>query len=71
MNIEKMTEFMKEKNLKPEDMAKAADVDISTWYRKMQRNGDTLNIKEMNLIINAFNIPTNRAASIFFDETLA
>lgn len=71
MNIEKMKLFMKEHDIKPRDVAEATNVDISTWFRKMQRKGDTITIKEMNDIIDAFEIPKAEAAEIFFDETLA
>ena len=38
MNIEKMKRFMDEHNLTPKDMAKAANINESTWFRKVNRN---------------------------------
>lgn len=71
MNIEKMKQFMKEHDLTPKDMAKAADINESTWFRKVNRDGDTLTVKEMNLIISAFGMGKSEAAEIFFNEKLA
>ena len=65
MNIEKMKEFMKENDISPQEIAKVANIDISTWFRKVQRKGDTITIKEMNEIIDAFAIPKTKAAEIF------
>ena len=71
MNVEKMKRFMKERGLTPKDMANAAEINESTWFRKMNRDGDTVTVKEMNMIINAFGIPKAEAADIFFNEKLA
>lgn len=71
MNVEKMKRFMKENGLTPKDMANAAEINESTWFRKMNRDGDTVTVKEMNMIINAFGIPKAEAADIFFNEKLA
>lgn len=71
MNIEKMKQFMKEHEIKSCDVAKALGINESTWFRKIGRNGETVTIKEMNTIIETFNIPMSEAADIFFDEKLA
>ena len=71
MNVEKMKRFMKDHNLTPDDMARAADINVATWFRKVSRNGDTLTVREMNAIIKAFDMPKPEAAEIFFNEKLA
>lgn len=71
MNIERMKQFMKEHDLTPKDMAKAAKINESTWFRKVNRDGDTLTVKEMNMIISAFHMDKVEAADIFFNEKLA
>ena len=71
MNVEKMKRFMKDHNLTPADMAKAAEINESTWYRKINRDGDTLTVREMNLIREAFGMKKSEAAEIFFNEKLA
>ncbi len=71
MNVERMKQFMKDNKLTPTDMAKAAEINESTWFRKVNRNGDTLTVREMNLIIEAFGITKSEAAEIFFNEKLA
>ncbi len=71
MNVAKMKEFMKKHNLSPNDMAEAADINVATWFRKVNREGDTITVREMNAIIKAFNISKAEAADIFFNEKLA
>ena len=66
-----MKQFMKEHEIKSSDVAKALGINESTWFRKIGRNGETVTIKEMNAIIEEFNIPMSEAAEIFFDEKLA
>lgn len=71
MDIARMKQFMKEHNLKSKDMAEAAHINEATWFRKVNRKGDTITVKEMNMIIDAFDIPKSEAAAIFFSEKLA
>jgi predicted transcriptional regulator len=71
MNVEKMKAFMREHNLSPNDMAEAAGINVATWFRKVNRDGDTITVREMNAIINAFEISKAEAAEIFFNEKLA
>lgn len=71
MNVEKMKQFMKDHNLTPKDMAKAVNINESTWFRKVNRDGDTFTVKEMNMIISAFGMEKTEAADIFFGEKLA
>ena len=71
MDTQRMKRFMKDHDLKSKDMAAAAGINEATWFRKMNRDGDTITVREMNLIIDAFNIPKSEAAAIFFSEKLA
>ena len=71
MNVEKMKRFMKERGLTAAEMAQVVGINESTWFRKINRNGDTLTVREMNLIIHAFGIAKSEAAEIFFNEKLA
>lgn len=71
MNIQRMKQFMKNNDLKARDMAAATGINEATWFRKVNRDGDTFTVKEMNMIIEAFDIPKNEAAAIFFNENLA
>ena len=71
MNIDKMKEFMKERGLTAKDMARVINVNESTWFRKVNKNGDTVTVKEMNLIIDTLGMQKSEAAEIFFNEKLA
>ena len=71
MNAEKLKTFMTLNRIEPEEMAEAADMSLSTWYRKMQRKGDTFSVKEMNAMIQKGKMTKDEAAEIFFNEKLA
>lgn len=71
MNVDELKQFMKQNEITPEMLAKAAGMDISTWYRKMQRQGDSFTVKEMNDMILESKMTTKEAALIFFNERLA
>lgn len=71
MNVKAYKEYMNDNSISPKQMANAAGIDESTWYRKMQREGESFTIKEMNAMIAAFDIPLNIATIIFFNEELA
>lgn len=71
MDAEKLKKIMEKKNISAQEMATATDMDISTWYRKIQKNGETFNIREMDLIIKKLKIDKTEAASLFFGEKLA
>lgn len=71
MNAEKLKGYMKQNGISPEELAPAANMDISTWYRKLQKHGDSFTVKEMNEIILFTKMKLSDAAEIFFDEELA
>lgn len=71
MNAEKLKGYMKKNGISPEELAPAANMDISTWYRKLQKHGDSFTVKEMNEIIHFSKMKLSDAAEIFFDEKLA
>lgn len=58
-------------DIEPEEMAEAAGVSLSTWYRKMQKNGDAFSVKEMNEMILKGKMTKDEAADIFFNEKIA
>lgn len=71
MDVAKMKQYMRDHNITPREMAEAADINVATWFRKVNREGDTITVREMNAIINAFNMSKSEAAEIFFNEKLA
>lgn len=64
----KLRKYMETHNITPTRMAEAANIDISTWYRKMQKSGETFTVKEMNAMIEEARMDKGEAAEIFFDE---
>lgn len=66
MNSEKLKDFIEKSKIETGELAAAANMNISTWYRKMQKKGDSFTVKEMNAIIQKMNIGKATAADIFF-----
>lgn len=71
MNTEALKTFMETAGISAKQMANVIGVDVSTWYRKLQTNGDSFTIREMNTMIRRCNMSTVEAANIFFNEKLA
>ena len=47
MKAEKVQQRMKEKKISVKAMAEALGMDVSTYYRKMQKNGDGFNAVDL------------------------
>ena len=47
MQAERVQQMMKEKKISVKAMAEALDMDVSTYYRKMQKNGDGFNAVDL------------------------
>lgn len=71
MNTELLIEYLSAKGKSAAEMAEIVGIDLSTWYRRLQRKGDSFTIKEMNAIIRACHMTATEAAQIFFNEKLA
>ncbi|MFQ8602225.1 MAG: hypothetical protein ACLSAO_03960 [Anaerovoracaceae bacterium] len=70
MNLKKLKHHMKIHDIKPSEMARAANISLYEWNRKMKEDGDSFNIKEMDAMINKGKMNKIEAAEIFFDEKL-
>lgn len=67
INVQKLKGKIRERGTTQEALAKALEIDRSTFYRKM-RQGGNFTIKEVNLIVLALHLNKNEAISIFFED---
>lgn len=67
VNIEKLKNKVKEKGMNIEGLAKAMEIDKSTLYRKLQRKGEDISIKEAGLIVKKLELSKSEAVAIFFN----
>lgn len=71
MNVNKLKGKIVEKGLSVTEVAMKIGIDRSSLYRKLNNEGETLTIKEANLIVKVLEIPPNEALEIFFGEIVA
>lgn len=71
MNINKLKGKIIEKGLNIGGLAGKMGVDRSTLYRKLNKNGDTLTVKEARLIVEILELSAEEATDIFFKHSVA
>lgn len=71
MNINKLRGKIVEKELNISKLAKRLEIDRSTLYRKLNNEGETLTVKEANLICSVLGLTADEAMSIFFKDYVA
>ena len=63
-NIKEIEREMQNNNISDVEMAKALEMDLSTWYRR-KAAPSKLQIGEIEIIVAILNLTHNRAAEIF------
>lgn len=71
MQKEKLVDKIKESGFSNKDVAISLGMNESTFYRKLNRGGDTFTLKEVGGIIKMLNLTGKEAGEIFFEEKLA
>ncbi|MCI7693550.1 helix-turn-helix domain-containing protein [Veillonella caviae] len=71
VNILKLKGKLIENGMTIKDLAKVINVNESTVYRKFNNNGDTITIKEAELISVALKLNRDEINSIFFVDVVA
>lgn len=71
INMNKLKGKMVEKDVTTEMLAEKLGMSRSTLYRKLSNNGDTLFVKEANIIVDALGLTSEEATSIFFSQFVA
>lgn len=65
MNVDKLREKITEKDITVEAVAKAANMDKSTFYRKMQPNNKGFTVREAKAIATVLEMNGEEASAIF------
>lgn len=71
MNVNKLKGKIVENEMNITTLAKRMGVDRATLYRKINQDGETFTIKEVNLIVKILNLTTEEAMEIFFKDFVA
>lgn len=71
ININKFRAIIIEKKSSIEEISYKLGVNKSTIYRKLQQNGDTFTLKEINMLVNLLNLTNNEILDIFFASSVA
>ena len=71
VNLKKFKRILKQKNSSIQQVAEDLSVNKSTIYRKLQNNGESFTIKEINTIVNNLNLSKEDIINIFFALDIA
>lgn len=71
MNINKLKGKIVEKGMNITQLAFELGINRATLYRKINNEGDTLTIKEANLIVSVLDLTEKEATEIFFTQFVA
>ena len=71
VNVPKLKGKIVECSTTVEELSQKLNIDKSTFYRKMNDNGDTFTVKEVDGIVKNLNLTLDEANSIFFNQFVA
>ncbi len=71
IDINKFRAIIIEKNTSIEEVSYQLGVNKSTIYRKLQQNGETFTLKEINMLVTILNLTNNEILKIFFANSVA
>ena len=71
VNIKKLKSALKENGISFEEAADAIGFDRVTFYRRINRNGESFTVKEIDALSRLLNMNSKTLQSIFFDRQLA
>ena len=71
VNIRKLRGRMAEHGINVEELAKAANIDKSTLWRRMKGDGKDFTIEEASAISKELKLSGDDVNAIFFDQTIA
>lgn len=71
MNVQLFRDTIAAKNSSIGKLSTALNIARSTFYRKLEKDGDTFLVKEVNIIKRELALSQDEACSIFFDDYVA
>lgn len=64
-NMDLLKEKMRTKNVSIDELAKALNIDVSTFYRKLKSNGENFTVGQIHKIVEVLNLSNSDASAIF------
>jgi AraC-like DNA-binding protein len=71
VNIQKLKGKLIEKHFSVAKISKEMNMSPATFYRKLNENGDTFLIREVNQLVELLELDSNEAMTIFFTQFVA
>lgn len=71
VNVNKLKGAIVERGMNVSELAHSIGIDRATLYRKLSENGDTILIKEADMIVKVLNLTPDEAIRIFFSQYVA
>lgn len=71
VNVDKLRGKIVEKRMTIGQLAPMVGIDKSTFYRKLNEDGKTFTIKEVELIVKKLKLTKDEAIEIFFNQGVA
>lgn len=71
MNILKLKAVIKQRDLSIAQVSDMMGINPSTFYRKLNSNGDNFTVSELQVLKNILSIDNDEAITIFFSNKLA
>ncbi len=71
VNVNKLKGKIVEQGKSIADLAAAMGIDRATLYRKLSHNGESMLVKDANLIVSILGLSAEDAVAIFFSQCVA
>lgn len=68
VNVERLRDEMKKKSITPDAAAEAIGIDVSTYYRRMNRRGSKFTVEEVSKLSNLLKLSSKAMQEIFFER---
>lgn len=68
VNLNKLRGKIVENGLNIAELSRKIGMDKATFYRKLNENGETFSVREVNAMVKELNINRNEALDIFFSQ---
>lgn len=71
VNVDKLRGKIVENRMSISELSDKIGIDKATFYRKINDNGDSFSVKEVDAIVRELQLSSEEAMSIFFNQFVA
>lgn len=68
VNVERLRDEMKKRSISPDAAAEAMQIDVATYYRRMNRQGTKFTVEEVGKLSELLNLSPKDMQEIFFNR---